>query len=196
MLTTTFNRAVPLLLLALLTGCPDSQYYPHRVWNVTDYVVPPRSQATKTKLGTFVYRQDNVPITQAFLDEIDRRTLALEACLKKSGVWSHINYTWYSVFVPKNWYTSSCSGEQLVPSTPMVKECTIKGLVIPQKCVGLRQPLLPDCPCVCNHRAVVQNNAVIVTAPNLKLYKAELARLVLAATNPWNQPKVAACLGE
>jgi len=183
-------------LAVFLFGCTDSNYYPHRVMNVTYYVIPPRSQATKTKLGTYVYRQDGVAITQTFLDEIDRRTLALEACLKKNKVWDHINYTWFAVFVPRDHYVSACSGEQLVPSRPALKECTIKGLKIPDKCVGLRQPQLPDCPCVCNHRAVLQNNAVIITAPNLKLYKAELARLVLAATNPWLQPKVAVCLGE
>ncbi len=183
------------ILLVLLAGCPNDTY-PFRIMNVTNYAVPPRSLATRTKLGTFVHRMDKVPITQEFLDEIDRRSVALAKCLQANKVWDHINYTWIVVYIPSDWYVSTCSGEQLVPSTPFIKECTIKGIKIPDKCVGLRVPQLPDCPCVCNHRAVVQNNGVIVTAPNLKLYKAELARLILAVGNPWLQPKVAACLGE
>lgn len=188
-------RYLFVLLTVFLFGCPNDTY-PFRVMNVTSYVVPPRSQATRTKLGTFVHRVDGVAITQEFLDEIDRRSVALAQCLKKNKVWDHINYNWIEIFVPSDHYVSSCSGEQLIPSRPAIRECTIKGIVIPQKCVGLKAPQLPDCPCVCNHRAVVQNNGIIITAPNLKLYKAELARLVLAAQNPWLQPKVAACLGE
>ncbi|MFA5135271.1 MAG: hypothetical protein WC505_05835 [Patescibacteria group bacterium] len=178
--------------ILFLTACPDG-VYPFKILNVTHYPVT-RVGASRTRLGSYVVRQD-APVTQAFLDEIDRRTVALETCLKKNKVWDHINYNWINVYVPKDWYVSTCSGEQLVPSTPALKECRIKGLKIDDKCLGLPKPTT-DCPCVCNHRAVVQNNGWIITAPNLKLYKAELARLVLAAQNPWTQPLVVQCLGE
>jgi hypothetical protein len=90
------------------------------------------------------------------------------------------------VFIPPDWYTSKCSGEQLVPSRIDFAGCAEKGVKLPKACqdTDLMKPT-KECPCVCNVRAKVQDDWWIVTAPNLKLYKAELTRLVTGIYDPW-----------
>jgi len=186
------RRSISLLAIfaLLLVGCPRKGY---RSWfsNVTNYKYDVK-KAKKTPAGVryFAPAKDD---TQAFRDKLDVLTHELAACLPKIDPKWQVRRDWFVVFVPPDWYVSTCSKQQLVPSTPPCRGCRKKGLDIPDKCCGLRKPTA-ECPCVCNMRAVVQDNYVIVTSPNLLLYKAELARLITNNNNVWGHEQIRKCL--
>lgn len=145
-----------------------------------------------TPRGILVIRDDAV-ITTEFLAEVDVKTDDLEACLGRQINLGEIHRNWFVVYVPVDWYVSTCSGEQLIPSTPPPSSCRSKGLVIPVECEYVERPT-PECPCVCNVRAVIQDSRYIVVTPNLKLYRAELTRLVTNVNNPWTNQALLPCL--
>jgi hypothetical protein len=172
-------------IASLSAGCPQRGYGPWWYESVTDYRLPSTWSRTPGGVRYATARPaDDTPVLRASLDG---QTEALETCL---GV--AIRRDWYSVYVPPDWYVSTCSGEQLVPSRMPCSLCRAKGLVIPDECCGQVRPT-EACPCVCNARAILQGDTVI-TAPNLKLYRAELVRLVTGAGNPWAVPELARCL--
>lgn len=193
-------RILPLLLVTclaflFLTSCPVSHYQGNFL------------NITSCKLGNVKWKRTPQSIrvwappaylTPEFFNEIDKKTAELETCFKTLALgldpsWK-IQRDWFAIYVPEDWYTSTCSPEQLIPSRVDYKLCESKGLTIPPHC---RQVVVPTkaCPCPCNARAAIQNNWVIVTAPNLKLLKAELSRLVLwpKYNMPWVDP-VSQCL--
>ncbi len=185
-----YSTSVLALLLVLVGGCPRDGY---RSWfsNVTQYKYSV-GKAKKTPAGVryFAPAKDD---TQAFRDKLDVLTHELAACLPKANPSWQVRRDWFVVLVPTDWYVSACSKQQLVPSTPPCSACRSKKLVIPDKCCGLRLPT-SECKCVCNMRAVVQDNYAIVTAPNLLLYKAELARLITNVNNVWTHKQIRQCL--
>jgi hypothetical protein len=71
-------------------------------------------------------------------------------------------------------WEESClaAGDQVLPILAPGHACMEKGLV-PTK----------DCPC--RWRTVVQDRLVIVTTPNLKLFKDSLIRITTGCNNPW-----------
>jgi hypothetical protein len=71
----------------------------------------------------------------------------------------------------------NCRGEQTFPCRIDQKHCISK---------GIEAGSLKECPCEC--RATIQGGRTVVTAPNLRLYAAELTRLVTACLNPWVGP--------
>ena len=117
---------------------------------------------------------------------IDEKVSELELCLNTSGVLKgKIRRDWFGVLIPPDWYTSECTGEQMIPSRISYLLCEKKpGVKIPE-----------TCRCPCNVRSAIQDNWLIVTTPNLKLFKAELARLVLwpRHNNPWKDSRVSQC---
>ncbi|MCP4573314.1 MAG: hypothetical protein GY838_13245 [bacterium] len=193
--------AVFLLLIGLLlaatavvmaSGCTPG--YAQNFQPVTAYRVA-MSMAKKTPGGVrfIAPAKDD---TAALRAQLDAKTSALEKCLAQAGAGWQVRRDWFVVLVPPDWYISACSGQQLVPSTPSCRLCIDqKGLPLPAKCCGLRLPT-KDCPCVCNMRAVVQPGQppAVVTAPDLLLYKAELARLVTGVNFPWGDPRISRCL--
>jgi hypothetical protein len=179
-----YSLAVAVLALLALSGCPQKGYGPWFYQDVTSYRLP--SQWARTPHGVR-YHAPPADDTLAFRVALDGHTEALEACL---GV--TVRRDWFAVYVPADWYTSTCSGEQLVPSAMPCKLCRDKGLTISDACCRETRPTA-ECPCVCNARATLQGDAVI-TAPNLKLYRAELTRLVTGQINPWIVPELARCL--
>jgi len=138
-----------------------------------------------------------------FYKLIDQKTAELEACLKGKGLLPlpKIHREWFAVYVPKDWYKSKCTEEQMIPSSIDYRLCEKKKIngipiKIPEHCRYVVKPT-EACPCPCNARAAIQMGPVhvIVTAPNLKLFKAELARVVLwpKYNMPWVKP-VSECL--
>lgn len=126
--------------------------------------------------------------TEDLRHAIDRKTDELEQCLGQK-----LHRDWFAVYVPPDWYVSSCTGQQLVPSYAALELCRAKGLNVPETCRGVLKPT-KQCPCPCNFRAIVQDGFLVVTAPNLALYKAELTRIVTGVNNPWADKSLVKCL--
>lgn len=182
-------RFLFLLLVLFVVACPTG--YHHNYANVTNNRID-KKRGRRTSGGVLVVGSQK-DITQAFLVEVDTRTNQLDKCLQANG-WKPLRRDWFGVFVPADWYVSKCSGEQLVPSVMPCHLCIDqKQLPLPKKCCGLRYPTA-ECPCVCAARAITQDNFWIVTAPNLKLYKAELARLSTGVGFPWGHARIKGCL--
>lgn len=177
------------VLALLLLACPPTHYSPF-YQNVTAYKIN-QTRGTRTPKGILVVR-DDVPISAEFLLEIDHLTDQLDTCLQTEG-FKPIKRAWFGVFVPKNTYVSTCSGQTLIPSTPPIQGCLSKGLPLPKQCAGLLLPKPPECPCICSVRATVQDDYWIVTVPSLLLYKAELARLTTGRNNIYLYEKLSAC---
>ncbi len=90
--------------------------------------------------------------------------------------------TCFKVKVPNDWEYSKCyPEEQLLPISAPDALCEAKGL----------HPT-PECPC--RWRVETQDDYIIVSPPNLKLFKAELARMVTGCNNVWIVPQIIACL--
>jgi hypothetical protein len=176
-----------------LPGCPATRY-PGGFQTVTPQYKPKKSSAKATPGGVLLIVKKS---SQSFAELgalVDKKTTELEACLLKTGALKKkIRRDWFGVYIPKDWYVSSCSKEQLVPSKVSYKLCEAKGLKIEEEC---RFHVYPTeiCPCVCNIRAGIHWDFWIVTGPNLKLFKAELARLTTNQNNPWAVPAITQCL--
>jgi len=157
----------------LLSGCQQDYCYKNNYLSITNY---PFHSTISTTSGILV---DD---TYGFLADEDLRRIdtlveELEEC---SGI--SIKRECFSILIPPDWYVSECSGQQLFP-------CRID----PQLCIdkGLTQEDLDRCPCAC--RAIIQDDWIVVTTPNLRLFKAELARMVTGINNPW-EAEIGACL--
>jgi hypothetical protein len=186
---------IALALLLVACGCPRfTKPYGAYLTSPTNYKMPACKEWKTTPRGTPLWVPPDAD-AKDLAAMVDSKVNDLESCLRKAGKLKTIRRAGFAVFIPNDWYISACSGEQLVPSIANYKLCEAKGLTIPVDCRGQRKPG-GNCPCVCNFRATVQGSRVVVTAPNLKLFKAELARIVLYPlhNNPWADPVVAACV--
>lgn len=187
-----------LCLVYLLAGCPRT-HYPGSYTPITSYKLNVVKWERTTR-GIRVHGD-----SKDTHGKIDRLTDELERCFQDRGLAKSIRRDWFAVYIPPDWYTSACgTKEQLVPSRIDYRLCEQKKdpegnpIKIPVVCRYIERPT-KECPCPCNIRAGIQNSRarpVIVTAPNLKLYKTELARVVLwpKANAPWADKKVAPCL--
>lgn len=171
------------ILLGLI-GCATSNIYWGNYQNVTSYKI---NTTYTTPKGIKV----DDPKHELFPRLVDKMTDEVEACIAAlPAKWTqaqaqtgncialdvprNIDRTKLTVKVPPDWYTSPCSGEQEF-------KCDINQKLCDQKPETIGMP----CPCAC--RATLQDGAV-VTAPNMKLYKGELARLVTGCNNIWFVP--------
>jgi len=171
-------KAIVLLGSLLLICCNNPCYY-NSYADVTNYKIF-LNRTTASGI-----RVDDLE-EEISLEEIDQRTRELEACLQIT-----IDRRCITVLIPHDWYISECSGEQLFP-------CFVKDSLCEEKmrAEGMSNEqieiILAKCPCAC--RATIQNEEIIVTAPNLKLYKAELARMVTGVNDPWATERTRRCL--
>jgi hypothetical protein len=175
-------------------GCPATGYRGGYL-RVTNYVYDvPSASRTAAGVRYWAPAKDDTP---EFRKALDAKTGALRGCLKALNPKWVVRADWFYVLVPPDWYVSTCSKQQLVPSKMPCKLCIEqKKLPLPEKCCGLVKPTA-GCPCVCNARATIQDDGkvkLVVTAPNLLLYKAELARLVTFVNNPWAHEGIRKCL--
>lgn len=179
------------ILIISTAGCPATRY-PGPFANVTKYKIPSKGgKLTPKGIRVIVPAKDDKP---ELYKQIDQKADELEACLLQTGALKKkLQRGWFGVYIPADWYVSACSKEQLVPSTVSYKLCEAKGLKIEEECRNHERPT-SICPCVCNVRATIQNDYWVVTAPNLKLFKAELARLSTNQNNPWAVEIIQKCL--
>lgn len=158
------------LLPLLLCACNQPGYDGYFL-NVTDYKI--KGDYEISPAGIKVYKNGN----DVNLNDIDLKVLELEQCLEVS-----IHRDWFSVYIPSDWYWSNpvCGDnpQQLIPSTVDYRLCEAKGLEIKEECRYLKYTT-EECPCVCNVRSTIQNNNVVITTPNLKLFKMPLTRMVI-----------------
>ena len=169
-------RKLLLILPFLLVACPKPCY---QIFFANSTSVPTPSSWQKTPKGIRYHIPTNVNEVE-FVARLDRYTDDLETCLKRP-----ISRSCIRVIVPKDWYVSTYSGEQLVPSKMNPALCRSKGLVLAKACEWVERPTT-KCPHVCNFRATVQDSKYIISAPNLKLYKAELVSMLYNNRNPWS----------
>jgi len=186
------------MAILALPGCPATRY-PGGFLTVTPQYKPKKGEAKTTPGGVLLIVKK---ASQSFAELsalVDKKTSELEACLLKTGALKKkIRRDWFGVYIPKDWYVSTCSKEQLVPSKVSYKLCEQKKhngvpIKIEEEC---RFHMYPTeiCPCVCNVRATIHWDFWIVTAPNLKLFKTELARLTTNQNKPWAVPAITQCL--
>ena len=173
------------VVVLVLPSCPTPGYHGYFT-NVTRYTIKP---TTATPRGIVVAGTSDASL----LAVVDLKVDQVEECLVKQKVVVRVNRKWFGVHIPPDWYVSSCSGEQLIPSVVDYRLCEAKGLVIPTACHTVSKPT-PSCPCICNMRSVIQDDFWIITTPNLKLFKAELIRLVSNTNNVWIDKRLQPCL--
>lgn len=153
----------------LLCSCNQSGYE-NNYLSFTDYNLS-NYRKNQTPGGIKVYSNQDFDA-----NKLDRLTRELQNCL---GI--EIRLDWFAVLIPDDWFTSPCSGQQLLPYEANPQLCLDKGLQVTKSCP-------------CNWRVALQDNFTIVTPPGFTLYKAELARLVTGSNNPWSNESISACL--
>ncbi len=171
------------LCFSVFLSCNDNCYYNYYA-NVTDYKV--EADARTPILGILVTTNGQV-VDLARIDEI---ILSVENCLGME-----LKRECLEVVVPPDWYVSYCvnpEGEELFPCRIDPQVCADKGLSIDPDCVPGQLPD-DDCPCPCNCRATIQDENVIITTPNLKLFSAELIRMMTGVNNIWLNPELSKC---
>jgi hypothetical protein len=184
------KRYLAFLCTILICGCCYKPFFSkvtHYKWR--------RSEAVRTPKKILVRAPKGIA-TKEFLSMIDKKVDTLETCLKREGLIKEIPRNCFAVYVPDDWF--ECHGEQLVPSSVDDKLCRDKGLEVPKECLGVVRPT-KACPCPCSARATIQIDSdvdLIVTAPNLKLFTAELARWITNKNNIWEHPKIRQCYSE
>lgn len=153
-----------LLLIPFLISCDSNT---NHFLNITDYNIG--GEYIISPGGIKIYPNSN----NVDGNLIDKKVDELENCLQVS-----IDRKSFSVYIPDDWYVSSCSGEQLIPSLVDPKLCEDKGIEIEEECKWVKYPT-EECPCPCNIRSGIQDDTVVITTPNLKLFKMPLTRIII-----------------
>jgi hypothetical protein len=158
----------------MLLSCNGRKcFYCNNYLSFTNYNVDNYQYYTTNK-GSIVYQ--STFLDNEILESIDQKIDELEDCLELS-----IKRTEIHILIPNDWFISPCSGQQLLPYNAPEALCEQKGIKPTQ-----------DCPCM--WRVALQDNWLIVTPPNLLLFKAELTRLVTGINNPWLNNEISKCL--
>lgn len=189
------------LFLIFVCGCNQPDCYWNNYRNITGYNINP---STETPNGIAVD-------TSGFdvdLEEIDRQVDSLENCLRTAFAENPFideetaelqdcridGYEFRTEFDPEitinrdclvvkiatDWSVSPCSGQQVFPCNIDPAVCEAKGIEVTE-----------ECPCMC--RSMIQDENVIITTPDLYLFRGELARMITGCNNPWFDP-VSQCL--
>jgi hypothetical protein len=140
----------------------------------------------------YVLTNDGIKVYNEYeevdLSLVDIKVRELETCLNIK-----IKRCCFALLIPNDWFLSECSGEQMLPVAAPYSQCESKGIYVPENCRGLNKPT-QECPCICTYRVALQEDYYIITPPNLKLFKSELARLVTNINNPWEDKNISKCL--
>lgn len=106
------------------------------------------------------------------LGQIDTKIKETETCVKKLIPDFSINRQCLRVKIPNDWVLSCDGTEQLLPWNAPQELCNQKGF-------------LPDPNCPCLWRAGYQKPDILVSTPNLHLFKDPLIRMFTNWNNPW-----------
>jgi hypothetical protein len=172
-----------LVLFPNCQSCNDNCYYNYYA-NVTDYKV---DAETKTPVLAIPVMTNGFDVDLTKIDEI---IFSVENCLSVK-----LKRECLEDVIPPDWYISYCvnpEGEELFPCRVDPQVCADKGLPIDPDCVPGQLPD-EDCPCPCNCRATIQDENIIITTPNLKLFSAELIRMMTGVNNIWEDPELTKC---
>lgn len=183
------SLALKVLVAALVLGFCGPYFYSAPLLDVTEYDIEGEENWDRTPKGAYIWTTSDLAHND-FYRQVDEEIEHLSACLIRLKLRSKpIEFDRVAIYVPPDWYNSYCSSAQLLPSRVNYKLCRAKGLELPKECRGLLKPT-PMCPCVCNVRAAIVDMHIVATPPDLKLFKAELSRLVLYPrfNNPWQKP--------
>jgi hypothetical protein len=161
-----------------VTACSELAYG-YTPGTFDQYTATPTNQ---TPAGIW-YDPSGLPISPQLLDRI---TDEVDTCLLTNGVTSKpIDRSSFVIKIASDWVyscdTTSFGGEQeLLPVDAPQGGCLAKGEV-------------PDAICPCRWRAGIRCPNIIITPPNLYLYKDALIRFVLTITDPWGGPPLSVC---
>jgi hypothetical protein len=153
----------------LLIGCGPVPFPRNASPNYTRYTF---TETARTRAGI---RVDD-PRQELYLDWLDVVVGHTFNCLHMAPVLPPE----FGVKVPPDWVVSACSGAQVFPCNVGNAGCVAKG-----------QTPTEQCPCRC--RAVVQDQRIIVTAPNLEVFPGRLVTLLTGVENPWADDRLKTC---
>jgi hypothetical protein len=178
-----------LSLMLFITGC--QQCYPAFTSNYTSYTVTTIRTNTKYDYGI---DDPNNELNDTVVESIISKTvdclkqvhltaaeLGQAECFGDKDISIHGCLT---IKVAPNWmYSCRDPHTEVFPCNVPNASCTVKGLTP-----------TPSCPCSC--RAIIQDNATIVTVPDLStgVFSAQLGTLLTGCTNVWAVPKLNACI--
>lgn len=192
-------RTLTILILLFSEGCADSdKCHNNNYQNITDYEITINSLTPNginvDDSGFFVDLNEldrqvdemEICVQNAFADGIDLETAQAQDCRMEG--WNYrtdffgisVKRECLIVKIALDWYTSRCSGQQVFP-------CDIN----PQVCIDKGLEITNECPCQC--RSMIQDENIIITTPDLYLFRGELARMMTGCNNPWFGA-VSACL--
>lgn len=184
------RKVISIAALAL-GGCGIGPAYPDTGRpNFTDYSFV----ATATTPGGI---EIDDPQHQLNIAELDATVANVVSCLSqfKDAPMTEAEKTEYTCFgtadltlkyglrvmVPADWHVSACTGYEIFPCKVPDASCEEKGMT-------------PTTSCPCSCRAMIQDNSIIVTAPNLQLFPAQLAQLLTGCEQPWHPGRLLACV--
>jgi len=156
-------------MLVNCTSNDDFDCYDNLYKNVTNY-----------SYNIETYTPDGIPVVtnnyKINLYKIDAMINQVELCLEM-----YLKRDCFSVVIPHDVYISPCSGQQLFPCDIDPIHCEEKGII-------------PTEQCPCNCRATIQDENIIITTPNLLLFKAELIRMMTGINNIWDRKELVRCI--
>lgn len=183
-------RTFTFLVVICACGCGDNDCYVNHYRNITNYdVIPETLTPNDVLVDTSGFDVDlaeidrqidemEVCVQNALFDGIDMPTAQAQGC-RDSNLNYRTDFTDISVRrecltvkIAPDWYVSACSGQEVFP-------CDIP----PQVCIDKGLEITDECPCRC--RSAIQDENVVVTTPNLYLFRGELARMITGCNNPW-----------
>jgi hypothetical protein len=179
----------------MLTSCgcvcapAQCKYHPQYDWGFSYSVEPNQTTPSGVLIDASGQYID--------LNEIDRKISETENCLARnfpngdlSGVegWCSvlkfepfIDRHCITVKIPSNWSWSCDGKEQLLADDAPQEGCGAK---------GFKED--PDCPC--KWRAGIQDGGIIITTPNLRLFKDPLVKMITSCEYIYEDPKLAECV--
>lgn len=185
-------RTLTIFMLLFFGGCTSETCYHNHYQTITDYeitinAITPNGVNVDDS-GFFVDLSEidrqidemEICVQQALLGGIDIETARVQDC-RAGGQEYRTNFSDISVErdclivkVAPDWRVSNCSEEYME-----IFPCDIN----PQVCEDKGLEVTDGCPCQC--RSIIQDENVIVTTPDLYLFRGELARMITGCNNPW-----------
>jgi hypothetical protein len=177
-----------LAIIVPFFGClPKDSCYRNWYRNGTNYRVTPD---VRTPEGIAIDTTGH----QIDLNRVDSLTTALEQCLERT-----INRSCFAIYIVNDWYTSAVDAQQQVftcsyGNGPCESKIESGRLLRENVC---RKP--PNEPCPpgtyrCGCRGAIQDDFYIIVTPDLRMYTAELARMVTGVNNIWEIANIRQCI--
>lgn len=187
------NRLILLLSLTLLSCSVNPCWTPHYNWGFNYEVTPTQSTPQGIQIDTT--GQDLDP---RIFEMIDTMTEEVLTCLeknfsngslvkikiagfcKKDVFIPIVNKVCLVVKIPDDWHQSLMDPKQQV----LANEASCEGCDVSKGC----DPTKP-----CYWRAGLQDGHIVITTPNLYLYKDPLIKYITGCDSVWNVPELAEC---